>query len=370
MTRATAEAMTTAATAMIRSFDNAQRNVACRAFPDDAERRQWFYTPTDHGGLPFSDMTGVQQRLVHRLLAAGLSRAGYNTVAVIIGLDNVLDRLENYTVDFGRARGRDPELYYITIFGEPGGEIWGWRFGGHHVSLHYTIFKGEVVAATPSFLGADPADSPLLGPHLHRPLAAAEDLGRELYRSLGAAADRALISTVAPTDIATGNRPGVNHGDRPVGLPDVFRGRFTDANDALLERMQADAEAQLGLTETHLAAIAIGEAKGVPVTELGDAQTSILKELLDAYLERLPDDLADAQAALVAEEMESMRFAWAGSAERYEPHYYRIQGRRLLIEYDNTQRGANHIHTVWRDLQSDFAGDVLARHYAENPHHH
>ena len=98
-----------------------------------------------HRGLPLSDMTSVQQRLVHRLMAAGLSRAGYNTVAVIIGLDNVLDRLENYTVDFGRPRGRDPQLYYITIFGEPGGEVWGWRFGGHHVSLHYTIFKGEVV---------------------------------------------------------------------------------------------------------------------------------------------------------------------------------------------------------------------------------
>lgn len=369
MTTVTAQAMVTAAGALTRSFDRAQRNVACRAFPDDDERRLWYFTPTDHGGLPLSDMNSVQHRLVHQLLATGLSTAGYNTVATIIGLDNILDRLENYTVDFGRPRGRDPQLYYITIFGEPGTEAWAWRFGGHHVSLHYTIFRGEVVAATPSFLGADPADSPLLGPHLHRPLAAAEDLGRELFRSLGSKADRALISPVAPTDIATGNRSALTAGDRPVGLPDVFRGRFTGELDDILVRMQSDAEAQLGLTDEHLEAVSFSfTPKGLPVAELDDAQTANLKELLAAYLDRLPDDLADVQADLVAQEMEAMTFAWAGSSERYEPHYYRIQGRRLLIEYDNTQRGANHIHTVWRDLQSDFAGDVLARHYAESPH--
>lgn len=361
--------MTVAATALKHSFDKAQQGVACRAFPDDAERRLWYYTPTDHGGLPLSDMNSIQHRLVHRLLAAGLSREGYNTVAVIIGLDNVLDRLENFTVDFGRPRGRDPQLYYVTIFGDPGSEIWGWRFGGHHISLHYTIFKGEVVASTPSFLGADPADSPLLGPHLHRPLAAAEDLGRELFRSLGPATEQALISPVAPTDIATGNRSIASEGDRPISLTDVFRGRFTGEIDDVLARMQSDAEAQLGLTDAHVDAVSLRlTPTGIPAHQLNDTQKDNLQELLNAYLTRLPDDLADAQAALVAEEMDALTFAWAGSAERYEPHYYRIQGRRLLIEYDNTQRGANHIHTVWRDLQSDFAGDVLARHYADMPH--
>ncbi|MGI9520826.1 MAG: DUF3500 domain-containing protein [Hyphomicrobiaceae bacterium] len=369
MTTATAKAMGLAASALIRSFDSSQRGIACRSFPDDPERRLWFYTPTDHGGLPLSEMNSTQQRLVHRLVAAGLSQAGYNTVALIIGLDNVLDRLENFTVDFARLRGRDPQLYYVTVFGSPGSEAWAWRFGGHHVSLHYTIFKGEVVAATPSFLGADPADSPILGPHLHRPLAAAEDLGRELFRSLGPATRQALISPVAPTDITTGNRSVVGDGDRPVGLPDVFRSRFSGKLNNLLEGMQSNAEDQLGLREDHLEALSFRLApKGLPVRQLDDSQRANLQELLKSYLNRLPDDLADAQAELVVQEMDSMTFAWAGSAERYEPHYYRIQGRRLLIEYDNTQRGANHIHTVWRDLQSDFAGDVLARHYAETPH--
>ncbi|MGI9422047.1 MAG: DUF3500 domain-containing protein [Hyphomicrobiaceae bacterium] len=369
MTTVTAQAMATAAAALILSFEPAQRTIACRSFPDDDERRQWFFTPTDHGGLPLSDMNSVQHRLVHQLVATGLSEAGYNTAAAIIGLDNILDRLENFTVDFGRPRGRDPLLYYVTFFGEPGDVAWAWRFGGHHLSLHYTIVHGAVVAATPSFFGADPADSPLLGPHLHRPLAAAEDIGRDLFRSLGGLADHALISPVAPTDIATGNRSKLSDGNQPVGLPDVFRGRFTGDTNALLERMQTDAEALLGLTEKHLEAISFSlQPKGLAVSQFNDVQLSTLRELLDAYLTRLPDDLADQQAELVATEMDALTFAWAGSAERYEPHYYRIQGRRLLIEYDNTQRGANHIHTVWRDLQSDFGGDVLARHYAESPH--
>ena len=113
------------------------------------------------------DALTPQETAVAALVASGLSTAGYVTVAAIMGLDNILDQLEGWSVDFGRERGRDPLLYYITIFSEPGGGApWGWRFGGHHVSLHYTIIGGEVVASTPNFLGADPAVSPLLGPQL------------------------------------------------------------------------------------------------------------------------------------------------------------------------------------------------------------
>ena len=214
MNQPVAGEMATAAIALRMSFDEGQRRTACRAFSDVVERSLWYFTPTDHGGLPLSDMSTAQHRLVHRLVATGLSSGGYNTVAAIMGLENTLDRLEGFKVDFGRQRGRDPLLYYITLFGDPASEApWGWRFGGHHVSLHYTIIEGAVVAVTPSFLGADPAESALLGPHLHRPLSAVEDLGRELYRSLGELKERALISAVAPVDIATGNRSKVSEGD-------------------------------------------------------------------------------------------------------------------------------------------------------------
>ena len=362
--------MTAAATALRSSLDGEQRAIACRSFPDDDERRNWYFTPTDHGGLALADMNSAQHRLVHALVATGLSVAGYNTVAAILGLDNILDRLEGFRIDFGRSRGRDPLLYYVTIFGEPGSTHWAWRFGGHHVSLHYVIANGQVAAVTPSFLGADPADSPLLGPHLNRPLAAAEDLGRELFLSLSEdQLPAALISNVAPVDIATGNRPRVREGDRPMGLPDVWRNRFTCEVGQLLETMQSNAEATLGLTEEHLAAITFSMApKGIPVENMNPSQQSTLRELMDAYLHRLPDALAAEQASIVARDWTHLCFAWAGSAERHEPHYYRLQGRRLLIEYDNTQRGANHIHTVWRDLTNDFGDDVLARHYAESDH--
>lgn len=363
--------MAEAAAVLIESWDQAQRQIACRRFPDEAERRLWFYTPTDHGGLPLAAMGPTQQRNVHRLVATGLSTAGYVTVAVIMGLDNILDQLEGWTVDFGRERGRDPSLYYITIFGEPGGDDpWGWRFGGHHVSLHYTIIDGEVVASTPNFLGADPADSPLLGPHLHRPLAHAEDLGRELFRALDEEKRaRALGSAVAPTDLVGSNRPKLEEGLRPLPLTEIFRRRIDDALRAQLVDMQAQMERGLGLQDAHLDALSFTAApKGIAVSALDAGQVAILRELLDSFLARLPDELADQQARLVERELDRLKFLWAGGAERGQPHYYRIQGERVLIEYDNVQRGANHIHTVWRDLANDFGGDALARHYALSRH--
>jgi hypothetical protein len=371
MTSMVAGRMAEAAARLIESWDQAQRRIACRPFPDEEERRLWYYTPTDHGGLPLAAMNPTQHRNVHRLVATGLSTPGYVTVAVIMGLENILDQLEGWSVDFSRERGRDPMLYYITIFGEPGGDApWGWRFGGHHVSLHYAIIDGEVAASTPSFLGADPADSPLLGPHLHRPLAAAEDLGRELFRALDEEKRaRALVSAVAPTDLVSSNRPRLEVGHRPLPVTHVFRERFEGRLAELVANMQRDMEATLGIEEAHLDALRFtAEPKGIPVATLDGGQTSILRELLGCYLARLPDQLADQEARLVDQEFQRLGFAWAGGAERGEPHYYRIQGERLFIEYDNTQRGANHIHTVWRDLANDFGGDALARHYAQSRH--
>jgi len=379
MTSTIAGEMAEAATMLVEALDQSQRAIACRPFPDDDERRLWFYTPTDHGGLPLAAMSAAQHRLVHRLVAKGLSREGYVTMAAIMGLENILDHLEGWRVDFGRERGRDPLLYYITIFGEPGGATssnpggattWGWRFGGHHVSLHYTIIDGEVVASTPNFFGADPADSPLLGPHLHRPLAAAEDLGRELFRDLDEAnRNKALISSVAPVDLVSANRPLVSEGDYPLPIQDLWRNRFRNELGKRVVAMQSDAEDALGLKGEHLDRLSFTrQPKGVGPADLNHGQIDVLRELIGCYLNRLPDALADVQAGLVEKEFKKIRFAWAGGDERHQPHYYRIQGERLFIEYDNTQRGANHIHAVWRDLANDFAGDVLARHYAEQAH--
>src|SRR5215469_16487139 len=197
--------MAGAAADWLEALDPDQRSVATGGAPSadasaDAERRRWFYTPTDHGGLTLGAQRPAQQRLALRLVAAGLSVAGYVTVATIVGLDNVLDQAEGWSVDWGRERGRDPGLYYLRVFGVPGGAgAWGWRFGGHHVSLNNLVIDGEVRAVTPCFLGADPAVSPLLGPVPLRPLGGAEDLARELIRSLdpGQSA-RAILLDRAP----------------------------------------------------------------------------------------------------------------------------------------------------------------------------
>ena len=223
--REVAARMAAAAAAWLDALDPAQRAVASGRAPSpdaeyDAERRRWFYTPTDHGGLPLGAQRPAQQRLAHQLVATGLSTAGYVTVATIIGLDNVLDHVEGWTVDWGRERGRDPGLYYLRVFGEPGGtEPWGWRFGGHHISLNNLVVDGTVVSTTPCFLGADPAVSPLLGPVPLRPLAGPEDLARNLVRSLDPErAARAILLDRAPTDIVR-RQPDAVGGRRPDDAP-------------------------------------------------------------------------------------------------------------------------------------------------------
>jgi hypothetical protein len=363
--------MAGAASALLDSLDGEQRRAATWAFPSDEERTRWFYTPTDHGGLALAQMTAAQQQRTHQLLATGLSEAGYVTAAAIIGLENVLDRLEGWTATFGRERGRDPLLYWVAVFGTPGDDAWGWRFGGHHVSLNVTVVDGEVAATTPCFLGADPASAPLLGPHPHRPLAGAEDLGRELARSLDEdQAAQAVVSAAPPVDLVGGNRPSLSEGDQPLPLPLVWRGRFEGELDALLAGMQQQAEAQVGLTADDLRALAFSNRpKGIPASALSAPQVELLRALLDVYLDRLPDAVADdEQARFAGALIDGLAFLWAGGTEPGDPHYYRIQGADLLVEYDNTQRGANHVHTVWRDLRNDFGRDVLAQHYAASRH--
>ena len=366
--------MADAAASFLQSLDPQQRPLAAWPFPSDEERRRWFYTPTDHGGLPLSAMRPGQQRLALQLVAAGLSRPGYVTVATIMGLENVLDELEGWTAQFERERGRDPGLYYLRVFGDPTGEApWSWRFGGHHVSINHLIVAGDVKASTPIFLGADPASSPLLGPHLLRPLAAAEDLARELVHTLDAAQRKtAIVSSVPPIDLVGANRPHVSEGDLPAALIDLWRARFEGELGDRMRATQERAEREVGLRVEHLEAVRFSTAaKGVAASALTNDQRELLRAVLDVYLRRIPDELADGEAAKYAgSRIEALAFAWAGGIEAGEPHYYRIQGPRLVVEYDNTQRGANHVHSVWRDLAGDFGDDMLARHYRQAPPDH
>lgn len=365
-----AAGMAEAANAFLDNLDEEQRSIASWHFPANEERLRWYYTPTDHGGLPLSKMRPGQQQLAFKLLAAGLSRPAYVTACTIVGLENVLDQLEGWSMRWERERGRDPSLYYVRVFGRPGSpQPWSWRFGGHHLSVHHVVVGGQVRASTPLFLGADPAVSPLLGGGELRPLGGTEDLGRELLASLGKAErELAIVSSVAPYDLVSANRSRVADGDLPLRLPDIWRGRFEGATGEFVESLQEKLEAGLQIKSEHLEAVHFSLApKGISGKGLSRTQRDLLRQVVAAYVERLPDELAAAEMAKFTDEaLGGLAFAWAGGIERGVPHYYRVQGPRLLIEYDSAQRAGNHAHSVWRDPDGDFGMDVLGEHHLQD----
>jgi hypothetical protein len=303
-----------AATALRDGLPEEQRQELCLPF-DEEERRTWFYWPWPRQGVPFSDISADQQQLAYGVVAAVLSLPAYAKVTTIIGLEEVLRELELGGRGRRRPDGlpRDPSKYYTALFGDVGSdEPWGWRFEGHHVSLHVTVVDGEV-AGTPVFLGANPAEVRHGERAVLRPLAEEEDTARALLESLPAdQRKRALVDDRAPDDILTSNSPKV------------------------------DAE----LTG------------GVSLSDLTGTSATIARELVALHVDRVK--LAGSADA------SDVHFAWAGSAVRGEHHYYRLSGPRFLVEYDNTQNDANHAHSVVRDPGNDFGDDLLRRHVAEH----
>jgi hypothetical protein len=220
---------------------------------------------------------------------------------------------------------RDPELYYFTVFGTPSEQgAWGWRYEGHHASLNWTVVDGRLVATTPQFLGANPADvrdGPQKGT---RALAAEEDLGRAFVKSLSAdQGAQAVLSKDAPRDILTG----------------------------------ASRQA------------AIQEDRGISYAKLTPEQQGLLLSLIQEYASAQTPAVAQARLARVKADLPAIKFAWMGGLGKGQGHYYRIQGSTFLIEYDNTQNNANHIHCVWREFKGDWGRDLLTEHYRTAPHH-
>jgi hypothetical protein len=349
-------------------LDERQQARACYPFPSDEDRTAWFYTPTDHGGLLLSDCNPLQRQAALQLLAAGLSPAGYNLATAVMGHEQVLERIEGWLAVPGWGRVRDPLRYAVSIFGEPGSDAWAWRFAGHHLSLHYTVLEGVLASATPSFIGVDPAEAPLPGGQSLRPCALLEELGRELVGSLDT--DQlgvALLTSQAPPDIITGNRAALTDDLWVASARDLFRDAESFPGHPIIDHLEARHQAD----EDALDPVSVRALRwsylpaGISCTALSPSQRRMLSALIGAYLDRLPDDVAGAEQSRIGGiDTDDMYFAWAGSTEPRRPHYYRIQGPRLLIEYDNSQRDANHIHTVWRDPVADFGADVLAAHYA------
>ena len=233
-----------------------------------------------------------------------------------MSLEKVLKTLEGAQ----SRHTRDPLLYYVSLFGEPSHDSpWGWRLEGHHLSVNFLIVKSQGIAVTPNFFGANPAHV-FKGPRAGlRVLSDEEDMARRLLTSLDQPRrNRAIINEEAPSDIVTRWEPRVKMND-PVGLA---------------------------------------------VSEMTKDQEMLLMKLVTTYANRVPKEMAEIHLNRIEKEgRRYIHFAWAGSAEGGKPHYYRLHGPSLLIEYDNTQDKANHIHSVWRDLKNDWGEDLLREHY-------
>jgi hypothetical protein len=371
--REAAARMAEAAHAWLDILNAEQRPIGQGAAPaddvEDNERRRWFYTPTDHGGLTIHQQQPAQQRAAMRLISTGLSPAAYVSVATIMGLENVLDFEEGFTASFNRERGRDPGMYYLRVFGEPSDQgLWGWRFGGHHISLNNLVVDGVLVATTPCFLGTNPATSPLLGGAVNRPLGRVEDLGRDLVRSLRPElAARAILLPKAPSDFVTINLTYVTNGNQVIPLAGMYRDeRFPDpVEEAKRHSLSHVINEETKLSDADQEAVAYSiEPKGVPAADFDGEQREMLRALLATYLDRAPAGVSPLHRYDDEVALDAVHFVWAGPTAPGEPHYYRLQGPRLFLEWDNTQRNANHAHSVWRDPTSDFGLDVLARHRA------
>jgi len=304
-TRASATHMTHAAHAFLEKLTPARRSRAQLAF-DAPERTRWRYTPGTRAGLTLGEMNTAERAAVKTLLAAALSRAGQEKVTNIIELELVLREMQG---DF-----RDPDRYTVAIFGKPGAAMWGWRFEGHHLSLNFTIAGERVALDAPSFFGANPAE---VGSGPKRGLRALSEEADRAWALLGALDDaqraRAVIDTRSYGDIVSGT---------PARLDPL-------------------------------------KPEGLRASEMNDAQRALLQALINIYAESFADDLRDARLARVrAGAADTLYFAWAGATVRGGRFYYRIQGAQFLIEFDASQDGGNHIHTVWRDFRQDFGAGL------------
>lgn len=289
--------------------------------PFDDGRTNWHYFPStmfERNGIYIRDLSTLQRDLLQKLLQSYLSQKGYEKTRNIMGLENVLREL-------GGGSYRDPELYIVAFYGEPAADkVWGWKFEGHHISLNFTVVNDKI-SYTPRFFGANPAEVPSGSQKGFRALKEEEDIALKLMTSMTTLQkDKAIFRQSAFSDIQTGN----------------------DSHAEPLDKV------------------------GIAAKELNGDQKKILQDLIMEYLSAMPEELARKRMQQVEDSnFEEITFGWAGQVALHAPHYYRVQGDKFLIELDNTQNNANHIHCVWRDFNGDFGRDLIREHYKNSNHH-
>jgi hypothetical protein len=308
-----------AAARFLHSLTSLQQKKAQYIFTD-GERFNWHFIPkNDRKGIPLAELNEQQKKAAFDLLSACLSDQGVRKVKDIIQLESVLKQLEGRQED---DHYRDGAKYYFTLFGNPAPDsIWGWRLEGHHVSFTFSAEKNRLVSGTPGFMGANPAivpDGPLKGKET---LKEETDDGFALLHALNPdQLNKAVINTKAPGDIIT------------------FASR-----KAMIDHPQ-----------------------GVYYSELNKDQQNLFWQIVELYVHRYTKLFAeDMIKEIRTAGTDKLQFAWAGAQQKgsKEGYYYRIQGPAIIIEYDNTQNNANHVHSVLRDLLHDFGGDELEAHY-------
>ncbi len=280
----------------------------------DGERIFWYYPPLNRHGLALRDMDSNQRELALAMIDCSLAPDTAEKAKLIIEHELVLGPIEKSegAVSFDR----DPELYYWTVFGEPGGDgPWGWRTEGHHVSLHINCWEDKIISVTPFFLGANPAevfDGPKRGLRI---LDRREDLAIELVNSFDEAQKaKAVIHDTAPWDIPTYNSSKA----------------------------------------------AVHNNEGLSAAEMTGSQQETLMSLIAEYINGMRPEYAEAKMAQMREKgLDNFWVVWAGGLDRSRDHYYRIHGGEFIVEFDNQQNKANHIHSVWREVENDFGEDVM-----------
>jgi Protein of unknown function (DUF3500) len=308
-----ASLMTECANRFLAALDANQRGKATFPFDTD-ERMNWHFIPKERKGLPLREMTPYQKHLASALLAAGLSQTGYIKAVTIMSLEDVLKIIES---DSGERR--NPEKYYFSVFGTPSDSgTWGYRVEGHHLSQNYTVVNGKVIDG-PSFFGANPAEV-RQGPRKGlRTLVWEDDLGIELIRALDEQQQKVAIVD-------------------PTAYEDI-------------------------LTAASRKAALQGQPSGLSASKMNANQFDALMALMEEYAHNVSDELADGRTEQINKAGRNIYFAWSGGIRRSDPHYYRVQTPSFLIELDDTQDDANHIHSVWRDFSGDFGQDLLQHHY-------
>lgn len=324
--RPAASLMTACSNRLLAAFDDNQRGRATFPFDSD-ERLNWHFIPDNtklaidslgvRKGLTLRDMSPYQRHLAGALLAAGLSQTGYIKAVTIMSLEEVLRVMEG---DAGEHR--NPEKYYFSIFGTPSDSgAWGYRVEGHHVSQNFTVVNGKVLAG-PSFFGANPAEV-RQGPRKGlRVLAAEDDLGFDLIHVLDESLQKVAI-------------------------------------------VDANAYPEI-LTAASRKAALKGQPSGISAAKMTSNQLDALVALVEEYAHNVPDELAKHRLEQLNQAGRNIFFAWAGGTKPGDPHYYRVQTPSFLIEMDDTQDNANHIHSVWRDFEGDFGQDLLTQHYEDS----